>query len=306
MARVEQTIHPTRIETPPALGEFFVVWRYAECNQQCKEFIMRSKFDGLMWGLIFIVAGGLFMAHNLGYEINLTPVFWMGVCAVLSAAWFIRYLFSDHQRWGWLLPACQFAAIAVMIALSEANVRDTLVAAPLFIGFTIPFVVAFFTDRQQNYWAIIPAAIFAMLTVTTLIGEQAGEFFAALVVLTIAAPFFFVYVTQPKQWWALIPAGILGSIGVTGLSGAIIPAFDDSVLRGTIFFLGFAATFGVLYLRRNTIPTEWTRVPALVFSGLALLTLAGGLGVNGVPLVFIAVGIIVLWTTLRPQRAIVS
>lgn len=178
---------------------------------------MRSKFDGLMWGLIFIVAGGLFMAHNLGYEINLTPAFWMGACVVLSAAWFIRYFTGDRKHWGLLMPACQFAAIAVIIGLSQAGVSGSIVAAPLFIGFTVPFVVAFFTDRQQNYWAVIPAAIFGMLTVTTLIGEQAGEFFAALVMMTIAAPFFFVYVTQPKQWWAIIPAGILGSIGFTAL-----------------------------------------------------------------------------------------
>jgi hypothetical protein len=246
------------------------------------------------------------MAYNLGYEIDLTPTFWMSACAILSAAWFIRYFTGDLKRWGLLMPACQFASIAVMIGLAEAGVTGSIIAAPLFIGFTIPFVVAFCTDRQQNYWAVIPTAIFAMLSVTTLIGEQAGEFFAALVVLTIAAPFFIVYVTQPKQWWAIIPAGILGSIGVTALIGTFVPAFAGSVLRGTIFFLGFAATFGVLYLRRNTIPTEWAKVPALVFSGIALLTLAGSIGVNGGALVLIALGVLLLFSTVRPRRVIVS
>jgi hypothetical protein len=289
------------------MGEFFVDQHYDECNQQThKEFNMRNKFDGLMWGLILIAAGGLFLAYNLGYEIDLTPTFWMSACAILSAAWFIRYFTGDRKRWGLLMPACQFAAIVVMIGLSQTGVTGSIIAAPLFIGFTIPFVVAVFTDRQQNTWAVIPAAIFGMLTVTTLIGEQAGEFFAALVVLTIAAPFFFVYFTQEKQWWAIIPAGILGSIGVTSLIGAFIPAFDGSVLGGTVFFMGFAATFGVLYLRRGTMHTEWAKVPALVFSGIALLTLAGNLGLNGLPLVLIAVGVIVLYTSLRPRRTIVS
>lgn len=267
---------------------------------------MKSKFDGLMWGLILIVAGGLFMAYNLGYEVDLTPAFWLGVCAVLSAVWFIRYFAGDRKRWGLLLPACQFAAIAVIIGLSQTEVTGSIIAAPLFIGFAIPFVVAFFTDRQRNYWAVIPAGIFGMLTVTTLVGEQAGEFFAALVVLTIAAPFVFVYVTQPKQWWALIPAGILGSIGATALVGALVPTFDASSLRGTIFFLGFAATFGVLYLRRGAIPTEWAIVPALVFSGIAVLTIVGGIGINGGPLVLIGLGVIVLLVSLRPHRASMS
>ncbi len=267
---------------------------------------MTSKFDGFIWGVILIAAGGLFMAYNLGYDVNLTPAFWMGACAVLSAVWFIRYFAGDLKRWGRLLPACQFAAIAIIIGLSQAGVDGSIAAAPLFIGFAIPFVVAFFVDRQQNYWAAIPAGIFSMLTMTTIIGEQAGEFVAALVVLVVAAPFFIVYVTQPKQWWALIPAGILGSIGITALLGAFIPAFDGSALRGTLFFLGFAATFGVLYLRRGAIPTEWAKVPTLVFSSIALLTLAGSTGLNGGPLVLIAAGVIVLVTSLRPRRAIVS
>ena len=93
---------------------------------------------------------------------------------------------------------------------------------------------------------------------------------------------------------------------MTALVGAIVPAFAESVFRSTVFFLGFAATFGVLYLRRGSIPTEWAKVPALVFSGIALVTLAGSLGLNGIPLVLIALGVIVLVSSLRPRRAIVS
>ena len=224
---------------------------------------MQGKFDSLIWGLILIAAGGLFMAHNLGYDINLTPMFWMGVCALLSAAWFIRYFFSDHKRWGWLLPACQFAAIAVIIGLLEAGVNGSIVAVPLFIGFAIPFVIAFVADREKNYWAVIPAAIFSALTLTALIGDRAaGQFFGALVVFAVATPFFFIYFTQEKQWWAIIPAGILGSVGLTALVGALVPAFEQSSLRGMLFFLGFAATFGALYLRRGTIPTDWAKYPA--------------------------------------------
>ena len=268
---------------------------------------MKSKFDGLMWGLILIVAGCLFMAYNLGYEIDLTPTFWMSACAILSAAWFIRYFAGDLKQWGRLMPACQFAAIAVIIGLSESGVNGSIIATPLFIGFAIPFVVAFFADREKNYWAVIPAAVFSALTLTALVGDRAaGQFFGALVVLTVAAPFWLVYITQPKQWWAIIPAGILSSVGLTALVGALVPAFEQSGLRGMVFFLGFAATFGALYLRRGSIPTEWAKVPALVFSGIALLTLAGSIGVNGGALVLIALGVLLLFSTVRPRRHIVS
>jgi hypothetical protein len=268
---------------------------------------MQNKFDGFIWGLILIVAGGLFMARNLGYEVDLTPAFWMGACAVLSAVWFIRYFAGDLKQWGRLIPACQFAAIAVIIGLSEAGVQGSIMATPLFIGFAIPFVAAFVTDREKNYWAVIPAAIFSALTLTALIGDRAaGQFFGALVVFAVATPFFFIYFTQEKQWWAIIPAGILGSVGLTVLVGALVPAFEQSGLRGMVFFLGFAATFGLLYLRRGTIPTEWAKVPAIVFSVIAMISLVSNTGIDGGPLVLIAIGVIVLYTSLRPRRAIVS
>jgi hypothetical protein len=268
---------------------------------------MRSKFDGFMWGLILIVAGGLFMARNMGYEVDLTPVFWMGVCAVLSAVCFIRYFAGDLKRWGRLLPACQFAAFAVMIGLSEANVHGSIIAVPLFIGFAVPFVVAILTDYQKNYWAVIPAAIFSVLTLTALLQDRASDaLLVTLVAFVVATPFFFVYFTQKRQWWAIIPAGTLSSIGLTALLVAINPALEHSNVSGTLVSLGFASTFGVLYLRRHTIPTEWAKFPAIVFSFIALITLVSNTGIDGGPLILIALGLLVLFSSVRPHRRTVS
>ena len=162
---------------------------------------MKSKFDSLIWGLILIAAGGVFMARNLGYEVDLTPAFWLGACAVLSALSFIRYFASDLKQWGRLMPACQFAAFAIMIGLSQTGVHSSAIGAPLFVGFAIPLVVAFIVDRQKNYWAVIPAAVFSALTLTTLFADRAaGQLLGALVVLAVAAPFCFIYFTQEKQW----------------------------------------------------------------------------------------------------------
>ena len=189
----------------------------------------------------------------------------------------------------------------------QIGVTGPILGGPLFIGFALPFAVAVIVDHQKNYWAVIPAAIFSMLTLIALLGDHtAGALMGALVVSAVAAPFFFIYFTQEKQWWVIIPAGVLGSIGLAALIGAIVPAFDQSSLRGTLFFLGFAATFGVLYLRRGNIPTEWARVPAIVFSFIALLSLVSNTGINGGPLILIALGVIVLFSSLRRQRPIAS
>jgi hypothetical protein len=98
-AQTRQPAHLTRIETPQPMGEFFVIREYDERNQLCKEFIMRNKFDGFIMGLILIAAGGLFMARNLGYDIDLTPTFGMVVFGTLSALCFIRYFAGDLKLW---------------------------------------------------------------------------------------------------------------------------------------------------------------------------------------------------------------
>jgi hypothetical protein len=289
------------------MGEFFVVRRYDKHNQRFKEFVMKSKFDGFMIGLILIAAGGLFMARNLGYDIDLTPAFGMVVSSALSAVCFIRYFAGDLRRWGRLMPACLFAAFAGMIGLSEAGARDALIAVPLFIGFAIPFVVALIADHQKNYWAVIPAAIFSVLALTALLQDRASDaLLVTLLAFVVATPFYFVYFTQPKQWWALIPAGILSSIGFTALLVAFFPALEYSNVKGTLAALGFAATFGALYLRRGTIPTEWAKYPTIVFGIVALVALLDKTGIDGGPLILIALGLLVLLSTVRPRRHTVS
>ncbi len=268
---------------------------------------MKGKLDGFILGLILIAAGGLFMARNLGYDIDLTPTFGMAVFGALSALCFIRYLAGDLKRWGRLMPACLLAAAAVMIGLSQADVPDSMIAMPLFIGFAITFVVALIVDYRKNYWAAIPATIFSLLALGLLLDTRAdGELLGALVVLALSTPFFFVYFTQEKQWWAIIPAGILGSLGLTGLISAVSPAFDHSNVKNALFLLGFAATFAAVYLRRGARQTKWAKYPAIVFGLLALVSMFEHTSIDGGPLVLIAIGVIVLVSSLHSRRMSVS
>jgi hypothetical protein len=268
-----------------------------------KELNVHNKFDNLIWGLILIVAGALFMARNLGYELNLTPVMAMMLFAALSVLCFIRYFAGDLKRWGRLMPACLFAAFTVMIGLSEADVQDSLIATPLFVGFAIPFAVALIADARQNYWAVMPLTIFSMLALGTALDNfTASTALGGLAAFIVAAPFYFVYFTQPKQWWALIPAGILSAIGVTALLVGLYPPLEHSNVTGTIAALGIAATFGTLYLRRNTSPTEWAKFPAIMFCLIALVALFDKTGIDGGPLVLITLGVLLLFSTVRPRQ----
>ena len=177
----------------------------------------------------------------------------------------------------------------------------------MFIGFAIPFVVAFVTDREKNTWAVIPAAIFGMLTLTALIGDQAaGQFFGALVVFAIA----------DAVLLHLLHAGepVVGdhSGGHPRLDRYHGPHlrresnFRSLDLKNALFLLGFAATFGVVYLRRNVHSAAWAKYPAIVFSFIAMLALIDKTGIDGGPLILIALGVLLLFSTVRPRQHPIS
>ena len=151
---------------------------------------MKTTVDRFGWGLMLIVAGGVFMARNLGYQIDLTPAAGMAVASGLSVLSFIRYFAGDRQRWGRLMPACVPAAFAVMIGLSEADASDSIIVMPLFISLAIPFAVALAIEPQKNYRAAIPLTGFTCLTLIALLhnaGLNAGPLvlIAAGIVLLI-------------------------------------------------------------------------------------------------------------------------
>jgi hypothetical protein len=325
---------------------------------------MKSTYVNILWGAALILGGGLFLAQNLGYFDQLSPQFWMAAFAGASLLFFASYLLSGRslaagsslaagmRHWGWLFPASISAALALTIGLSEAGFTDAAIGAPILASVGLPFVVAFALNPRQNWWALIPAWVMAVLTLLVLAATRVpgetiaalvlfgiglpfvvvyvadrsrwwalipaftlcavglipllanrvgGQVMGALVLLMLALPFLAVFLWSQRNWWAIIPAGILGSIGLSLLLGGIqvFGAYWDTLISA-FMFLGWAATFGLLWLRRASQPTEWAKYPALVMLGIALVMMILGSGMQQYwPVALIAVGALVLLNNLR-------
>ena len=268
---------------------------------------MRSTYVNILWGVALILGGGLFLAQNLGYFDRFSPQFWMAAFAGASLLFFASYFLSGIRHWGWLFPASMSAALALTIGLSEAGFTDAAIGAPILASIALPFVVAFALNPRQHWWALIPAWVMAVLTLIVLATARLpGEFIPALVLFGIALPFLVVYLVDRSRWWALIPAGILGSIGLSLLLSSI-EVFGTywNTLIGALMFLGWAATFGLLWLRRESQPTEWAKYPALIMLAAALVTMVLGSGIQQYwPLALIAVGALVLLNNLRARQSV--
>jgi hypothetical protein len=315
---------------------------------------MKTNIIRLFWGLALILAGGLFLAENMGLVKSFSIQFWMAAFGCASLLFFVSYFLSGIREWGWLFPACIFAALALTLWLVEANFDNAVIGAPIVAGVGIPFLVGFALDRRKNWGALIPAWVLGTITIILFMVDQVageaigslvlfaialpflavyvinrsqswalipayalaavgciplltlvvdGEVIGAFVNFAIAAPFFVIYFSAKHRWWALIPAGLLVAIGLTALaSGSAFFSAERSSWVGAIFLLGSGATFGSLWLRRESAPTAWALYPSVVLCAIALIVLIFGAGYHLLwALLIIAAGVFLIARGLRAK-----
>jgi hypothetical protein len=219
---------------------------------------------------------------------------------------FVVVYVSNREHWWALIPAYVLTAIGVIILLeSLGGIGDELFVALILFAVAFPFLVVYLHNRE-NWWALIPAGILALVGVVFLFtGTMGGELFAAVLMFAIALPFYFVFFRSPESWWGLIPAGVLTTVGaVVLIAGAGLPEGDEERLISTVLLAGIALTFGVLWLARSKARhTDWAKYPAAVLALAAALVFVFGIRVELIwSLALIGFGGWLLYRGTRPQK----
>lgn len=229
---------------------------------------MNSRNINFVWGAALVIAGMLFLAQNFGLITNPPPIFWISVLFGISLVFFISYFVSGVHQWWWLLPAMGTAGVAVTLILTQAGVRNSVVGSPILLGIGLPFMAAFLVDRRQNWWALIPAWVLAVLAVVTAVAEVVpGEVIGSVVLFAISLPFWVVFLTDRSRWWALIPGGIMLVIGFIPL----LTLIASGEIIGTLIMFLFAIPFLVVAI---TWPKGWwALIPAGIFATIGVVTL---------------------------------
>jgi len=167
------------------------------------------------------------------------------------------------------------------------------------------FVAVFLKDREQ-WWAIIPG--FTLLGIGGLIGlaailpESAGAWGGTFFLGAISLAFWVIFALRRENWWAVIPGGVLLTLAVVaGLAEAA-----GGIATSGLFFLGLAATFGLVYL----LPTpegrmKWAIIPAGILGAMGvLIILAATAVVNYLwPLALILAGLYLVYRSFFSRRA---
>lgn len=241
---------------------------------------MKINRSGLFWGLLLIGAGAVALAQQLGYIDRFTdPQFWIWVFGLASLVAFIEYALSGWKQWGWLFPAGVLGGLAVTILLATNNVGTAAVGTPLFVGLTVPFAVAYLSDRVRNWWALIPGGIMVFLALVTLLVDTAGgEWVGALFLFMVAGSFLMVYLNNQTRLWALLVAYITGVLGIAPL----MATGRYTEYYGPIFLFAVGLPFFLVYFRSPQ--NWWAIIPAGTMTTLAIftaVTLAGFIDEGG-------------------------
>ena len=205
----------------------------------------------------------------------------------------------DSNNQGFLLGIALivFGAMALLANLGILSGAESWIGGALFAVGGAAFLRVY-NGRARRWWALIPSsALFGLAGAALANGPLSGTYFLGALGIGFGA----IYYRHRRNWWALIPAGVLLSLAIVAGIDDIFPRLDP----GPVLFLGFAATFGALYLLPEG-SKRWAAYPALAAVVIALMAFSSGGGWL-FPLVLIGIGAFLLnRQSTKPLEADVS
>lgn len=228
---------------------------------------MKPKVGTIFWALLLIIAGALGLLSTMGIIQGENITLWMIIFAVVSLISLVFYFIGGVKNWPVLFPGTIFAALALLLFLADRSVDDPIIAAPLFVGIGIPFLVAFIIDRKNNWWAVIPLGVMLFLSLVVLVVDRIdGELIGSALFFILALVFFSIYLSR-KAKWALLVAYIMFILGFAPL----LATTSRADLFGPIFMLAVALPFAYVYLR-DPVKRWWAIIPAGILATLAVVS----------------------------------
>lgn len=267
-----------------------------------------KRFDmRVVFGLLLVGLGGLFLLQNFDIIPSDLPLLWVGVFA-LSGIVFLYVFLVAPQQWWPVIPSFALLGLAALIGLPSLLPESAgEIGAAVFLGMMgLAFLVVFLVTAGREWWALIPG--FALVGLALMIGLPAllprlpGEWGAAVFMGMIGLAFLAIFlVTRGHEWWALIPGGATVSVAALIGSAAVLPG-EAAV---GVMLLGLALTFALVFLLApREEPRRWALIPGgiLAVMGLLFVTAATRLAGYIAPLAFILGGGYFIFRALRAQQ----
>ena len=175
---------------------------------------MKSNLWRVVAGLLIIAVGALLLVQQLG-RVELSGDLWGLAFMFGGGVIFLTLWLSDREQWWPLIPGGILASWGVASVLGKLGLSSALVSLTGLFGSAVPFLVIYWLGRRSNWWALIPAGVFVLVGVASVMDKVlGGDWTATIILWGIAAAFLVLYLRDREQWWPLIPAGVLAVVGL--------------------------------------------------------------------------------------------
>jgi len=200
----------------------------------------RNQLSTLLWSLALVVLGILGLLYNFGVFDAYQTFLAYGVAGVLAVAGilFLGLLAFRREQRAFVVPGISFLTLALLLyLLTLGSVQPTWLASLFLAGMAVGYLVLFFSNRRERWWALLQAGTILVMALVVLgVGVPAetqyllgaalfGGFALSYLVL------FLVGGDRRGFLWALIMAIVLGLFAMTTLTNGVGAA---STLAGTV------------------------------------------------------------------------
>ncbi|MEE9188637.1 MAG: hypothetical protein V3U36_04645 [Anaerolineales bacterium] len=185
---------------------------------------MKLPILRVLWGLLFILAGILFLLNSIG-TITIGEFQWAIILGI-GGLGFLSVFIADRNHWWALFPAFGLLIGGTVLTLENAfpALPDDFGGAIAMGGIGLAFTLIFLSNIA-NWWALIPAGVLISSASALLISGFAPELESGGVFLIGLGLTFgligLVPTEQGRMRWAFIPALVLLVIGLLILLASI-------------------------------------------------------------------------------------
>lgn len=219
---------------------------------------MNRPRDALIWGIILLLVGLVFLLWNFDVFASLSGVAELviaGLFALAGLGFLVGYLVR-RQEWWRVIPGFLLLAVGGIIFLATRATTDMWLGAVLLVGLALAFAVIYFSDRRERWWALIPGGALVVTVIVVLLGNKLSPAYLGAVLFGgLGLVFLLIYVLaaeRAKLRWSLIPAGVLLIMGLVSLAAGVRQANPASeqwvrlwpilLIALGVLLLGFAIT----------------------------------------------------------------
>jgi hypothetical protein len=170
---------------------------------------MRGIRTRVLWGVLLIAGGVLFLLQNLGIVPQGLELFWALVFA-LAALLFLIAFFARAENWWAAIPGFAFLGLAGAVASDRFATPGAQWGGSFFLAMLGLGFFAVFLRQPRHWWAIIPGGSLVTTAVVAGLGEVGRDDLSGPVLFFGLGLTFAILALLPgpagRRRWPLFPA----------------------------------------------------------------------------------------------------